>query len=194
MPWDPRASRLTFGSHSTYPVGRPDGRALTYLDLARQTVETRPADGTGAARPVMPRSPEPSIPVAWTSDGRTLAYARLGPSTDLYLVSEGEPGRLFQKAASRPAFSPDGRFVAYCSPASGRSSVFVRPLTGEGTWQICSPLSSSISRTPRGRASTSPSTGPGTSTAPDPRVPPDVIRSRRRFPCLFFLTGFGRSG
>jgi hypothetical protein len=32
--------------------------------------------------------------------------------------------------------SPDGRWIAYASPGSGTSSVYVRPLTGEGKWQV----------------------------------------------------------
>jgi hypothetical protein len=61
---------------------------------------------------------------------------RLGPSTDVYLVTEGEDAQLFEENACCVAFSPDGRFLAYASPAGGRSSVFVRPVGGEGKWQI----------------------------------------------------------
>ncbi len=38
--------------------------------------------------------------------------------------------------ASCPNFSPDGRWIAYSSPGSGTSSVFVRPVDGEGKWQV----------------------------------------------------------
>jgi hypothetical protein len=33
-------------------------------------------------------------------------------------------------------FSPDGRWIAYAQPASGNSNVFVRPVGGEGKWQV----------------------------------------------------------
>jgi len=129
-------SRLTFGAHSNYPVWRPDGHDLTYFNLEKQIIMAKPADGSGAAREVTQRDRSPTLPEAWSRDGRTLAYVRLGVSTDIYLVTEGEEPRLFEKDASVPSFSPDGRFIAYSSPASGRSSVFVRPVTGEGKWQV----------------------------------------------------------
>ena len=40
--------------------------------------------------------------------------------------------------ASGPAFSPDGRWIAYASPASGNTNVFVRSVAGEGKWQVSS--------------------------------------------------------
>jgi Tol biopolymer transport system component len=129
-------SRLTFGSRSNYPAWSPDGRELSYADLREEVVMTKAADGSGAARQETPPDPLPTLPDSWSPDGRTLAFMRLGPSTDIYLMTRGEEARLFEKNASGATFSPDGRFVAYASPASGRSSVFVRPVTGEGKWQI----------------------------------------------------------
>jgi dipeptidyl aminopeptidase/acylaminoacyl peptidase len=129
-------SRLTFGGGANYPLWRPDGREVSFFNQAEQAVYTKPADGSGAERRVTPPSREPTLPGSWSPDGRTLAYARLGPSTDVYLVTEGEEARLFEKDASGPAFSPDGSFVAYASPASGLSAVFVRRVSGEGKWQV----------------------------------------------------------
>jgi hypothetical protein len=129
-------SRLTFGGRSNYPAWSPDGRELSYSDLRDEVVLTKPADGSGAARQETPPSSLPTLPEAWSSDGRTLAFMRLGPSTDVYLVTEGEEARLFEKDAACVSFSPDGRFIAYASPAAGRSSVFVRPVSGEGKWQV----------------------------------------------------------
>jgi dipeptidyl aminopeptidase/acylaminoacyl peptidase len=129
-------SRLTFGGRSNYPAWSPDGRELSYADLRDEVVLTKPADGSGAARPETPPDRLPTLPEAWSPDGRTLAFIRLGPSTDVYLATEGEEARLFEKDASCASFSADGRFIAYASPAAGRSSVFVRPVSGEGKWQV----------------------------------------------------------
>jgi len=129
-------SRLTFGGHSNYPAWRPDGRELSYFDLQQQVVMTKPADGSGAARQVTQQDGSPTLPEAWSPDGSTLVYTRLGTSTDLCLVRDGEEARLFEADASVPSFSPDGRFIAYASPASGLSAVFVRPVRGEGKWQV----------------------------------------------------------
>jgi hypothetical protein len=51
----------------------------------------------------------------------------------------GTPTRLMSKIAQRPAamFSPDGRWLAYTSNASGRAEVFVRSFPGPGgPWQV----------------------------------------------------------
>jgi Tol biopolymer transport system component len=130
-------SRLTFGGRSSYPAWKPDGREISYCDLREEVVMTKPADGSGAARrETSAPSTLPPLPESWSPDGRTLAFVRLGPSTGIYLMREGEEARLFEKDAAGPTFSPDGRFVAYFSPSSGLPSVFVRPVEGEGKWQV----------------------------------------------------------
>jgi Tol biopolymer transport system component len=136
-------SRLTFGGNSNCPTWTPDGREITYFDLKAQVIRTKPADGSGTARLETESDgattpPVPTLPEAWSPDGTTLAYTRLGTSTDLYLLTRGEEPRLFETNACCPSFSPDGRFVAYSSPASGQSTVFVRPVTGDGKWQVSS--------------------------------------------------------
>ena len=129
-------SRLTFGGRSNYPAWRPDGREISYADLRDEVVLTKPADGSGAPRQETPPHALPTLPEGWSPDGRTLAFMRLGPSTDIYLAREGEEAQVFEKDACCATFSPDGRFIAYASPASGRTSVFVRPVSGEGKWQV----------------------------------------------------------
>ena len=57
-------------------------------------------------------------------------------SSDILLATKGEEPRLFEEAASAPAISPDGRWIAYASPGAGVSSVYVRPLEGDGKWQV----------------------------------------------------------
>jgi len=134
-------SRLTFGGHSNCPTWRPDGREITYFDLQAQVIRTTPADGSGTAReethsPGATTLVVPRLPDSWSPDGEVLVYTSLGPSTDLYLLTPGQEPRLFEKNACCTSLSPDGRYVAYTAPASGLSSVFVRPLGGEGKWQV----------------------------------------------------------
>jgi serine/threonine-protein kinase len=51
----------------------------------------------------------------------------------------GEPRPLLQTAASEegPAFSPDGRWLAYSSTESGRAEIYVRAVSAAaGQWQV----------------------------------------------------------
>jgi tricorn protease-like protein len=128
-------SRLTFEGN-VYPLWTPDGNRITYQGGSNQALLTKPADGSGSEERLTPDGTDPTLPGSWSPDGHTLAFTRIGFSTDVYLLTPGEEPRLFEKDASVPAFSPDGRWIAYMSPASGITNVFVRPVDGEGKWQV----------------------------------------------------------
>jgi dipeptidyl aminopeptidase/acylaminoacyl peptidase len=65
-----------------------------------------------------------------------VAYTLAGARPDIYLMRAGEEPVPFEQDASSPEFSPDGRWIAYQSPGTGAASVFVRPVVGEGKWQV----------------------------------------------------------
>jgi hypothetical protein len=81
-------------------------------------------------------------------DGRFIAFSEAGPDAartgqDLWyasLDSVATPQLFLESDGSQgdPRFSPDGRFLAYQSAASGaRYEVFVKPFPqGEGRWQV----------------------------------------------------------
>jgi hypothetical protein len=92
------------------------------------------------------------IPGSWHPSGRFLAFTsrRRGPGQAVsisILPIEGDeatgwkPGKptvlLDNAAATQPAFSPDGKWLAYTSNESGQNEVYVRPFPGPGgKWQI----------------------------------------------------------
>ena len=82
------------------------------------------------------------LPGSWSTDGSTLAVSRVASAREILLLTPGNEPRLFETEASAPAFSPDGRWIAYASPASGNSSVFVQSASGEGKWQVSPELGS----------------------------------------------------
>ena len=129
-------TRLTFRGEAAYPSWTPDGQSVAFFDSSAGAVVMKAADGSGAVETVTPSDSTPLLPESWSPDGRTLAYTRMGPSSDIHLVDPGGEARLFEQDASGPVFSPDGRWIAYAQPASGNSSVFVRPVRGEGKWQV----------------------------------------------------------
>jgi serine/threonine-protein kinase len=78
---------------------------------------------------------------SWTQDGRRLAFSMITVNaggiegSDIWVLDRGkgaEPWIQSRFYDSNPEFSPDGRWLAYCSDVSGRSEVYVRPFPGPG--------------------------------------------------------------
>ena len=127
-------NRLTFDG-SAYPSWTPAGDRVAYM-RGNQAVFAKSADGTGAEEQLAEPGSDALLPGSWSADGRTLAVSRVASAREILLLTRGDEPRLFETEASAPAFSPDGRWIAYMSPASGNSFVFVRSATGEGKWQV----------------------------------------------------------
>ena len=147
-------SRLTFGpGESAWPVWTPDGQRIAFVsdgDGSKINMYWVRADGTGAVERLTDNKDE-QIPFSFSPDGKFLAYAQLSAGTnwDIWILPlEGDeksgwkPGtpRPFLKTPAvefQPAFSPDGRWVAYVSADASTSEVYVRPFPGPGgNWQI----------------------------------------------------------
>jgi serine/threonine-protein kinase len=130
-------SRLTFSGNELYPLWTPDSRQIAFLNYASNAaIFAKAADGSAAEERFTPDDTSALFPESFSPDGHTLAYTRVGQTSDIYLVTQGEEPRLFEKQASCPAISPNGRWIAYASPGAGTASVYVRPVEGEGKWQV----------------------------------------------------------
>jgi len=130
-------TRLTSEGDNHYPIWTPDGQRITYVAqktrLSAYDIVSRPANGSGAAEQLSPESRKfsPLTPLSW-SPGGVLAFADRGAIW--VMPRNGEP-RAFASSQfneSAPAFSPDGRWLAYVSDESGRYEVYVRPFPGPG--------------------------------------------------------------
>ncbi len=114
----------------------PDGRHLVFdwTTGGRRAIAAQPADGTTPPRVLLP-GPGPFNPSSLTRDGRTLA-AIGGGDVQLITLEDGKASvrPLWQTphSARWPAFSPDGRWLAYASDKSGRFEVYVQPYPGPG--------------------------------------------------------------
>ena len=147
-------TRLTFGpGSSSWPVWTPDGQRIAFTwsrEGSTPGMYWVRADGTGQVERLMDSKNE-QIPSSFSPDGKFLAFGELSPGTnwDIWILPfEGDersgwkPGkpRVFLNSPNlefTPAFSPDGRWLAYVLVTTSESEVYVRPFPGPGgSWQI----------------------------------------------------------
>jgi Tol biopolymer transport system component len=147
-------TRLTFtGESNSNPVWTPDGQRIMYTLQEKGeplNLYWKRADGAGDAQRLT-ESKNPQYPGSWRPDGKVLAFAQFNPDTSWDILTlpvegneksgwkPGEPKPFLNSPfmEGEPAFSPDGRWLAYQSNESGSFEVYVRPFPGPGgKWQI----------------------------------------------------------
>ena len=133
---------LTYDGTHYSSVWTRDGRRLVMerdADANGQTLFSVAADGSSAAlQPVGPAGHY--HPHGWTADGELVATHVIDGGLDMDLVRFAPaPGGQPETILSTPAregnsasVSPDGRWLAYTAESTGRSEVWVRPLSGTG--------------------------------------------------------------
>jgi serine/threonine-protein kinase len=145
-------SRLTFTAQmNSDPVWTPDGNHILFR--TRSAIWWTRADGAGEAQHLLNSSVGDIGANSFSPDGRLLVFAAQDPATqsDLWMlpldISEpdhpkpGKPEPFLQTPfnETRPALSPDGRWISYTSNESGANEVYVRPFPpaqAGGKWQI----------------------------------------------------------
>jgi len=139
-------SRLTFDpAGDSGPVWSPNGsRIIYYSDRGDgSTIYQRLSNGTGKDEVVVKFS-APAGPYDWSPDGRFILFSVISElgSTDLWMMplfGEQKPTPLVQTEFSerQARFSPDGKWIAYTSNASGTYQVYVESFpTSGGKWQV----------------------------------------------------------
>jgi Tol biopolymer transport system component len=155
-------SPITFNAETNAdPVWTSDGAHFVFRSLTANgwRLWWIRADGAGGPQPLLANAGEVVGDLsadAISRDNRRLIYARIDPVTagDLWIlpVDPSDPDRpkvgqpeLFLKtpaSETRPAFSPDGRWVAYNSNEGGTIEVYVRAAgrssDAGGKWKISS--------------------------------------------------------
>jgi serine/threonine-protein kinase len=140
-------SAVTFGGNVfSFPVWSPDGRFLVFQ--GRGGMFWTRADGGTKPQPLT-ETKDGQFPWSFSPDGKHLAYAEFAAGAgDIWTVpiettagglKAGKPEPFLQTATNElfPAFSPDGRWIAYRTYESGTNEIQVRPFpdTG-GKWLI----------------------------------------------------------
>jgi Tol biopolymer transport system component len=151
-------TRLTFTSRlNSDPVWAPDGKHLIFRDasVGGTAIWWIAADGAGEAQRLLDVRAGDIGSNSFSPDGRTLIYSTYGEpgNSRLWTVtldlsdpdhpSPAAPQPFYHSPfnETRPAFSPDGRWVAYVSDESGRNEIYVRSFSAAATghtgkWQI----------------------------------------------------------
>jgi Tol biopolymer transport system component len=142
-------TRLTFTKEvNLFPAWTPDGRFIAFESSSSSGygIAIVRADGSGAPVRLL-ENPGVIVPWSFSSDGKTLAFYKAGADSGfdiwtaaLVLGADGvprleKPAPLLQTSFTEytPAYSPDGRWLAYSSnEANGRIEVYVRPASGAG--------------------------------------------------------------
>ena len=140
--------RLTSGGGFQYPLWSPDGRYLVFRGPGG--IFWNRADGASVPQSLT-RSSVAQYPWAFTADGTRLSVQELDTANRDYNVwtvavsrdADGlrggtpEPFLNSPVHEGHPAISPDGRWVAYFSDASGTRQIFVRAFPDKGRqWQV----------------------------------------------------------
>jgi Tol biopolymer transport system component/DNA-binding winged helix-turn-helix (wHTH) protein len=123
------------------PTWTPDGEFLAFR--SGNTLAWTQSDGSGKVERLAGVSPNAG-PWSFSTDGKWLAFWPLQPGSDLWTVPIertpgvlrfGQPQPLLQQPGSKgaPAISPDSRWLAYTSDASGRFEIYVMPFSPQKT-------------------------------------------------------------
>ena len=133
--------RFTVGGGAA-PVWSPDGKRVAYTvgdsgNVGPAGIYVRAADQTGAPQLVL--KGKTLFAGSWTPDGRTLVFqstGRANTKSDIGAITIGDSVARWLVASEfsevHPQLSPGGRWLAYASDRTGRSEVYVQPMTGPG--------------------------------------------------------------
>lgn len=127
-----------------FPLWSADGGQVLYASnrSGRYEFYVRDTQGSTGDRlvPTLPRALL-KWPTSWVEPRSMIAYAAFDSKTgyDVWLRSEGDSGVAVVRtpaSESDGALSPDGRWLAYQSNATGKYEIFCRCLSNGETWRL----------------------------------------------------------
>jgi len=177
-----RRTRLTSGGMNRFPIWAPDGQHVTFQSArsGSATLYSRSLDAGSEPEALIRSSSDPSglsrslagvlpgtmplftasnphVPMSWSPTDKSLAFDERKPSAerDIWILPPGgEPLPFLMTPFDEfaPAFSPDGKWLAYVSDESGRAEVYVQPYPGPGAkWAVSTEGGTEPAWSPDGR-------------------------------------------
>jgi eukaryotic-like serine/threonine-protein kinase len=134
-------TRLTVDGSNLRPLWEPDGRRLVYARVKgpEQFEVVRQTPGGSEEAEVLMTSKRLRLPGSFSPDGKLLAFQEHSPDTviDIWILpidGDRQPVTWLKTKFNEwgPAFSRDGKWLAYASDESGQYEVYVRPYPGPG--------------------------------------------------------------
>ena len=137
-----QVTRLTFGPGlNENPVWSPDGKQIVFASNQSNSwgLSVKNSDGSGTQQEIVPPTGGRLGFWAWSHNGKYQLLSQNG--TLMYRsVTEAKPQPLLPATnwiVRNVQFSPDDRWIAYCSNETGTWEVFVSPFpSGNGKWQV----------------------------------------------------------
>ena len=141
------SSRQTFGESGFAAIWSPDGTSITVdsRQAGSRNLFQKVVDGNAEPERLFPSQDQQS-PGSWSLDGRELAFTQFSSETqwDIWILPLDDPHSAEPFLHSRfreqwPAFSPNGRWLAYGSDEAGRHDVYVQSYPEKGGRVTISP-------------------------------------------------------
>ena len=134
-------TNMTNDGISHAPIWTPDGKHIAYRSWkgGKMTLWRMPADRSTQPERLLTKLEGWQQAVSFSPDGKNLVFDQLGVERRpavwvLPMEGDREPHPFaasgFPEGAGK--FSPDGRWMVYCSMESGKAEVFVQPWPGPG--------------------------------------------------------------
>jgi serine/threonine protein kinase/Tol biopolymer transport system component len=131
-------TRVAADGRTSRPIWMPDGRRITFAASTGggDNLFSKAADGSGTTERLT-TSKNQQMPASWSPDGQTLLFIEPTPPSSRIMIlhsgdSQTRPLLGTRSTESDPAFSPDGRWIAYVSDESGREDVYVQAFPTAG--------------------------------------------------------------
>jgi len=141
---------FTVGQANLDAVWSPDGKKIVYTSVrnGKYGFYAKAADGSGNEEMMLEGGDAVENLSDWSQDGKYLAIQK--QQQKIYILKASEhKAELFQESPfpqAAPTFSPDGKWLAYCSTESGEQKVYVVPFPGPGGKTQVSPGGGCIPR------------------------------------------------